>query len=112
MYHFTNEQGKSFLKRGAILKTRKSRLILMSIYFLILTLLVIYYFSNNFFTPEQDSVMIKLMIYVFFIFVIALFGEWFKAFEKDSPSYKKYFFKILAVIWVLLLLIFFKDMLF
>ena len=53
--------------------------------------------------------MIKLMIYVF---IIALVGEWFKAFEEDSPKYIKYFFESLMVIWVLLLLILFKDLFF
>jgi len=97
------------------LKTRKGRLITWGIYFLLFTILCVYYFSNKFYTfntPEQNVKMIKLMIYVFLIFIITLFGEWFRAFEKDSPKYKKYFFQSLAVIWVLLLLIFFKDMFF
>ncbi|AMQ07447.1 putative membrane protein [Sporosarcina psychrophila] len=97
------------------MKTRKGRLITWGIYFLLFTILCVYYFSNKFYTfntPEQNVKMIKLMIYVFLIFIITLFGEWFRAFEKDSPKYKKYFFQSLAVIWVLLLLIFFKDMFF
>jgi len=99
-------------KGVAILKTRKGRLITWGIYFLLLTILCVYYFSNNLYTPEQDAEMIKLMIYVFLIFIITLFWEWFKVFDKDSPRYKKYFFQSLAVIWVLFLLIFFKDMFF
>lgn len=97
------------------MKTRKGRLITWGIYFLLFTILCVYYFSNKFYTfntPEQNVKMIKLMIYVFLIFIITLFGEWFRAIEKDSPKYKKYFFQSLAVIWVLLLLIFFKDMFF
>ena len=101
------------LIRRAILKTRKGRLIILGMYILLFSILCISYFFNvfyTFYTPEQNAEMIKLMIYTSLIFIIVLFGEWFRVFEKDSPKYKKYFFQSLAVIWVLLLLIFFKDM--
>ncbi len=89
------------------MKTRKGRLILYGIYFLMFILITVLYFSNNFYTPEQNAKMINLVLYTFLIFVIVLSGEWFRVFDEDSPRYQKYLFKSLAIIWVLLLPIFF-----
>ncbi|MFJ7933820.1 hypothetical protein [Sporosarcina sp. NPDC096371] len=94
------------------MKTRKGRLILLGANFLIFVLLNISYFSNDFYTPQQDAQMTKLMVYVFFMFVFVLFGEWFGTFDEDCPRLKKYLFRSVAIIWVLFLLILVKNMIF
>ena len=90
------------------MKTRKGRFILYGVQIFMLILITVVYFSNNynFSTPEQNAKMINLLLYTFLIYVVILLGEWIRAFDKDSPRYKKYLFRSLAIIWALLLPIF------
>ena len=92
--------------------TRKYRLILLSIYFFMFTILCVFYFSKTSFTPEEDAEMMKLILYVFFIFIVSLFVTWFKVGEKDSPRYQKYFLLSIGILLILLIPILFKDMFF
>lgn len=92
------------------MKTRKGRFFFFSVQLSMFSILVALYFFNSYSEPELDLDTIKLVIYVFIIFIIIFGGEWFRAFEEDSTRYKKYFFYSLMVIWVLFLPIFFKDM--
>ncbi|USK56235.1 hypothetical protein LIS82_07080 [Cytobacillus solani] len=92
------------------MKTRKGRLIWLCVYFLIFLTYISLYFSYDFFTAAQDARMLQLMIYVFLTFILVLLAEWFGAFHKDSPRYKKHIFGGLGLIWLIFLWVLFGDM--
>ncbi|MCM3757611.1 hypothetical protein M3197_08920 [Sporosarcina aquimarina] len=94
------------------MKSRKKRLIYLSVFFSIFLMLTVLYFTKYYCLPEQGLGVTKLVAYVLLIFVIISLGEWFRAFDKNSSRYKKYLFNSLMVIWVLFLLIFFKKIIF
>jgi hypothetical protein len=98
------------VRRWDILKTRKGRLIWLGIFFLLFLTMTILYFTNQSFTAEQDRKMIQLLIYTSSSFIVVLSAEWFGAFEKDGPRYKKYIYGAISVIWLLCLWILFRDM--
>lgn len=94
------------------MRNRKERFIYLSIFFSIFLILSVLYFTKYYYLHEQGLGVTKLVIYVLLIFVIISLGEWFRAFDKDSSRSKKYLFNSLMVIWVLFLLLFFKDIIF
>ena len=91
---------------------RTVRLIILGLLFSLFMVINVKYFSDDSFTSEQDAEMLKLIIYVFFAFLIVLLAELMGFYRKDGSRHKKILFIILFIIWLVLLPIVNRSLLF